>query len=81
VPPTVKLVASEFGPERAALVFGWVFAAHQLGAAVAAYGAGLARSVLSSYSPALFVAGAACLVAAAAVLWVRKPAMAMRAVG
>lgn len=81
VPPTVKLVASEFGPERAALVFGWVFAAHQLGAAVAAYGAGLARSVLSSYSPALFVAGAACLVAAAAVLWVRKPAVVMRAVG
>ena len=80
VPPTVKLVASEFGPERAALVFGWVFAAHQLGAAVAAYGAGLARSVLSSYSPALFVAGAACLVAAAAVLWVRKPAGAVRAV-
>nr|WP_145545307.1 MFS transporter [Variovorax boronicumulans] len=71
VPPTVKLAAAEFGPERAALVFGWVFAAHQLGAAVAAYGAGLSRSVLASYTPALFTAGAACLVAAAAVLLVR----------
>ena len=71
VPPTVKLAAAEFGPERAALVFGWVFAAHQLGAAVAAYSAGLSRSVLASYTPALFTAGAACLVAAAAVLMVR----------
>ncbi|CAN7478117.1 MFS transporter [Pseudorhodoferax sp. LjRoot39] len=71
VPPTVKLAAAEFGPERAPLVFGWVFAAHQLGAAVAAYGAGLSRSVLASYTPALFTAGAACLVAAAAVLLVR----------
>lgn len=71
VPPTVKLAAAEFGAERAALVFGWVFAAHQLGAATAAYGAGLSRSVLSSYTPALYAAGAACLVAAAAVLLIR----------
>lgn len=71
VPPTVKLAAAEFGPERAALVFGWVFAAHQLGAATAAYGAGLARSVLASYTPALYTAGAACLVAATAVMLIR----------
>ncbi|RCW75685.1 MFS transporter [Pseudorhodoferax soli] len=71
VPPTVKLAAAEFGPERAPLVFGWVFASHQLGAAVAAYGAGLSRSVLASYTPALMTAGAACLVAAVAVLLVR----------
>jgi sugar phosphate permease len=72
VPPTVKLAAAEFGPERASLVFGWVFASHQLGAAVAAYGAGLSRSVMASYTPALFTAGAACLVAAGAVLLVRS---------
>lgn len=72
VPPTVKLAAAEFGPERASLVFGWVFASHQLGAAVAAYGAGLSRSVLASYTPALLAAGAACLVAAGAVLLVRS---------
>lgn len=72
VPPTVKLAAAEFGPERAALVFGWVFAAHQLGAAVAAYGAGLVRSVMASYSPALFAAGAACLLAAGAVMMLRR---------
>ena len=71
VPPTVKLAAQEFGKERAGMIFGWVFAAHQLGAAVAAYGAGLTRTLLLTYNPALFAAGAACLVAAALVLLIR----------
>ena len=71
VPPTVKLAAQAFGKERAGLVFGWVFAAHQLGAAVAAYGAGLTRTLLLTYNPALFAAGAACLVAAAGVMAIR----------
>lgn len=74
VPPTVKLAAQAFGKERAGLVFGWVFAAHQLGAAVAAYGAGLTRTLLLTYNPALFAAGAACLVAALLVLRARAPA-------
>lgn len=71
VPPTVKLAAARFGPEQASLVFGWVFAAHQLGAAAAAYSAGLSRSILASYTPALFAAGAACLIAAIAILLIR----------
>jgi sugar phosphate permease len=71
VPPTVKLAAQAFGKERAGMVFGWVFAAHQLGAAVAAYGAGLTRTLLLTYNPALFAAGAACLGAAAAVMMIR----------
>ena len=74
VPPTVKLAAQEFGKERAGLIFGWVFAAHQLGAAVAAYGAGLTRTLLLTYNPALFTAGAACLVAAIWVLAIRPQA-------
>jgi len=74
VPPTVKLAAQAFGKERAGLVFGWVFAAHQLGAAVAAYGAGLTRTLLLTYNPALFAAGAACLVAALLVMGIRRPA-------
>jgi sugar phosphate permease len=72
VPPTVKLAAQAFGKERAGLVFGWVFAAHQLGAAVAAYGAGLTRTLLLTYNPALFAAGAACLLAAIGVLAIRS---------
>jgi predicted MFS family arabinose efflux permease len=68
VPPTVRLTAQRFGPERANLVFGWIFAGHQIGAATAAFGAGLSRTELASYLPAFFTAGALCLIAAALVL-------------
>ena len=73
VPPTVKLAGAAFDRQRAGMVFGWVFAGHQLGGAVAAYGAGLSRTVLSSYSPALYAAGVACLLAAAGIFLVRRP--------
>jgi len=63
VPPTVKIAADRFG-EKATLVFGWIFAGHQLGAAFAAYGAGFSRTVYDSYLPAFFIAGALCLFAA-----------------
>jgi MFS family permease len=72
VPPTVKLTADRFGPERAGMVFGWIFAGHQIGAASAAFGAGLVRTEYSSYLPAFFTAGALCLFAAVLVLTVRK---------
>ncbi len=58
VPPTVKLTAAKFGRERANLVFGWIFAGHQIGASMAAFGGGLSRTLLASYLPAFFVAGA-----------------------
>jgi len=77
VPPTVKLVADRFGPERAGMVFGWIFAGHQIGAATAAFGAGLVRTEYDTYLPAFFTAGALCLVAALAVLTVRKPSAAV----
>jgi MFS family permease len=72
VPPTVRLTAQKFGPERAGMVFGWVFCGHQLGAATAAFGAGLSRTVLLSYLPAFFVAGALCIIAAAIVLLIAR---------
>ncbi len=67
VPPTVKLTASNFGRERAGVVYGWVYASHMIGAAVAAWGGGFARTTLNTYLPAFYVAGFACLIAAAAV--------------
>ncbi len=79
VPPTVRLIASTFGKEQAGMVFGWVFAGHQLGAAVAAYGAGRVRTLMMTYNPALFAAGAACLVAAGAIMLIRRPAAAAAA--
>lgn len=72
VPPTVRLTAARFGREKANLVFGWVFAGHQLGAASAAYGAGLSRDVLASYLPAFFTAGALCLLAGAAIMTLER---------
>jgi sugar phosphate permease len=71
VPPTVRLTARAFGKERAGVAFGWIFAGHQVGAATAAYGAGLSRSLLLSYLPAFFAAGAMCLIAATIVWLVR----------
>jgi len=73
VPPTVRLSADAFGPERANLTFGWIFAAHQLGAATAAFGAGVARTEYATYLPALYVAGSACLVASALVMTLARP--------
>ncbi|WP_213737593.1 MFS transporter [Bradyrhizobium sp. dw_411] len=73
VPPTVRLTAQRFGPERANLVFGWIFAGHQLGAGVAAFGAGLSRTVLLSYLPAFFAAGALCIIAATLTLAISRP--------
>jgi MFS family permease len=72
VPPTVRLTAQRFGPERANLVFGWVFAGHQLGAGTAAFGAGLSRTLLASYLPAFFIAGALCVVAALIALAISR---------
>src|SRR5438128_5552545 len=74
VPPTLRLTAQRFGPERANLVFGWIFAGHQLGAGVAAFGAGLSRTVYATYLPAFFVAGALCIVAALITLVISRPA-------
>ncbi len=68
VPPTVRLCGAAFGRERAAMVFGWVFCGHQLGAAVATYGGGWSHDTLDSYLPAFFAAGVMCLVAALAAL-------------
>jgi len=73
VPPTVKLTAQRFGRERANLVFGWIFTGHQIGAATAAFGAGLSRTVLASYLPAFFIAGALCIIAAMLVLVIGAP--------
>ena len=72
VPPTVKLTADAFGPQRATLVFGWIFAAHQLGAGFAAFGAGLVRTELGSYALAFQGAGILCIIAALAFISTRR---------
>ena len=63
VPPTVKLSGHFFGTINGPIVFGWIFGAHQLGSAVAAYGSGLSRDILSTYVPAFLIARLACFIA------------------
>ena len=68
VPPTVALCRQHFGIEKAGVVFGWVFAAHMVGAGVAASYAGLVRQSTGDYLGAWLTAGGLCLAAAVAVL-------------
>jgi MFS family permease len=71
VPPTVRLAARAFGREQAPVVFGWIFAAHQLGAGIMAVAAGESRDLLLSYLPAFLGAGVICVVAAVSLLLLR----------
>jgi MFS family permease len=68
VPPTVKLTNEAFGERDAPIVFGWIQVGHQLGAATAAFGAGLVREEIGSYLPVFVAAGAMGIVAALVLL-------------
>lgn len=72
VPPTIMLCRMYFGA-AAPVVFGWVFASHQLGAAVAAAGAGWLRDLQGTYDLAFYLAAGLCLVAAGLCGQIRKP--------
>jgi MFS family permease len=68
VPPTVRLAADVFGKQRVGVVFGWIFASHQVGAAMAAFGAGALRTWFGTYEGAFMSAGLLCLIAAGLVM-------------
>ena len=73
VPPTVALASKEFGVARGPLVFGWVFAAHQVGAAFAAYAAGLSRTIMGDYVFVFNAAALLCMIAALCALRIGMP--------
>jgi len=68
VPPTVRLTADIFGRQRVGVMFGWISASHQLGAATAAFGAGAVRSWMGSYQVAFMTSGLLCLIASGLVI-------------
>lgn len=68
LPPTIRLTTDRFGAAIGPLVFGWMFLAHQVGASVAAYGAGLTRTLDGTYAPAFALSGVLCIVAGFACL-------------
>jgi predicted MFS family arabinose efflux permease len=68
VPPTVKLANEAFGEQQAPIVFGWIQTGHQLGAAVAAFGAGVIREMTGTYLSAFLAAGVMGVLAAGILL-------------
>jgi len=70
VPPTVRLIGASFGREKSGIVYGWVFAAHQVGSASATYFAGLMRADLGSYLQAFIISGLICMAAAVMVMFI-----------
>jgi len=74
VPPTVRLANEAFGLNEGPIAFGWIQTGHQLGAAVAAFGAGVVRQQSGSYGPAFVAAGIMGVVAAGVLLVSRRGA-------
>ena len=72
VPPTTALVADKFGRKNVGTVYGWVFCAHQIGAAGASWLGGLTRDGLGSYTLAFVAAGGIAIAAGACTLLIRR---------
>jgi predicted MFS family arabinose efflux permease len=77
VPPTVKLTTEAFGKENTGVVYGWIGASHQLGASMAAFGAGAIRTWTGDYRMAFLIAGVLCLLAGASFIVVGRRAMSL----
>ena len=76
MPPTVKLTSEAFGRENTGVVYGWIGASHQLGASIAAFGAGAIRTQLGDYNLAFWIAGVLCVLAGLSFLTIGKSALA-----
>jgi len=72
VPPTIVLCRAILGPERGTVIYGWVFASHQLGASTAALGAALLRTKFGNYSIAFYISGLLCIMTCYFVLQIAK---------
>ncbi|MGE7770105.1 MFS transporter [Viridibacillus arvi] len=72
VPPTIGLARREFGLKKSTLMYGWIMAAHQVGAGVAAFGGGVIFKVFGSYQWAFILAGSMCVLASLFVIMLKK---------
>lgn len=72
VPPTINLSRHIFGIHKSAIIYGWIFASHQVGAATAAYGGGMLYSYFNTYTWAFFMAGVCCVMASLFVILIKK---------
>ncbi|MES2071098.1 MAG: MFS transporter [Pseudomonadota bacterium] len=71
VPPTVRLANDVFGRLAAPIVFGWIAAGHQLGAAFANFLSGSLRSSLGTYTASSMLMGGVCIACAVMVLQIK----------
>lgn len=72
VPPTIMLCRTILGPDRGMVIYGWVYAAHQIGGSVAALGAAVIRVKLGDYALSFYISGALCILSAVLVLRIAK---------
>ena len=72
VPPTARLATEHFGERDGPIVFGWIAFGHQIGAATAAFGAGVLRDLQGRYLESFVIAGVLGLVAAVAALGIGR---------
>jgi predicted MFS family arabinose efflux permease len=80
-PATFAVTNEVFGRRDAPVVVAWVYVFHQVGGAIAAYGAGATRSLTGTYMIAFVASGIACFLAAMLVLRITRttPAVAVAA--
>jgi MFS family permease len=76
VPPTLAIANRTFGIKKAPILFGWISASHQIGAAAAAFFAGVSRTTTGSYLQSFVAAGFVAVFAALLCLGMRKPGIA-----
>jgi predicted MFS family arabinose efflux permease len=78
VPPTVRLTSEAFGRENTGVIYGWIGASHQLGASMAAFGAGAIRTLAGDYRLAFWIAGTLCVLAGTSFLTIGRRLFAAR---
>nr|WP_106781284.1 MFS transporter [Lysinibacillus timonensis] len=72
VPPTISISRQVFGVQKSGVIYGWIFASHQIGAATAAFGGGLVYQYFNTYTWAFFLAGIFCVMGSLFVIMIKK---------
>ena len=73
VPPTVALTNEIFGARNVPVVYGWIFCAHQFGAAAASWLGGVAHDARGDYLLAFVLAGVTAVIGSSLAVQIRKP--------
>lgn len=72
VAPVIAITSDTFGKRSVGSIYGWIFLSHQVGAALAATGAGAIRVWMGQYNYAFLLGGAMAMIAACLALSIRS---------